>query len=914
MNQSLESSGVTSLLNELKLVAGADLDAIIRLAVAVQLRRVEGEPPEAVEITRTVALIAIGETNSAMRAEFGAAGLEWSQLESAARVTELPSPAETAKGAVPHKHLERALRQFAESRPDRSVIGAVELALAILYSIDTDPTSGHLPARLKDCGLNLAEAKSRIEKLPPSARIEFDLHEFLQHNLAVTTVASDAEDDVISELQEKETISWGIGPALDEGDFVLMYIPGQLTPRFSMSGPGFLRLYRVAGPTRPTDSKEIWSHDVDLKRHLPLDPPITVDELREDEVLGNWHLLKTKFRNAGREEKPVGKGEQSALGNMIVSRIGSPPIAPEVLRSAASIGDEPATRDLLGRQDLVESLAAMLDHPRQGTPFTIGLLGDWGSGKTTVMKLLERELVGLPENHGADRPVMRRHKFVCAWFNAWQYEKTGDLAAGLAQETVKALVGEHGPLDRFWLRIRFAWRKYRWQFVGTLASLLVRTIVVIAAAILALAPKAVGLGTVFDNVVGRLLSGTFALGFGAFTVRLFMHARELWNHPTADRMTAYLKLPDYAKHLGMIPVLHEHIKTLCELRGIRPVDAAKTSNSGAQGSTANVTPRRLVVFVDDLDRCAPQAIVDTFDAIRLVMVIPEVVLIVGIDARIAFRAVGTHYRALADDHASPQDIARDFLGKIIQLPIRLGRPNNLKEFVQRLFASSGEYERSSTANEPQTTGMTATPSIPAPGNSTDEDPSSPTPGTGKQTRSSEQAGTAPSEASPGDHAARIAVRNELDRDMEHSEAESEQFETLAELFDICNPRKLLRLRNSYRLLKLLDLQWVYRVPEHERFAPPLLMASLFWQEFLHACSPTVREECEKAVDGANKAARKVSDARADEIVGRFRTTLQDNPDWRDSFKNAVDFVRRLVLPRGDTWVSAVSHPEPTKTS
>lgn len=59
--------------------------------------------------------------------------------------------------------------------------------------------------------------------------------------------------------------------------------------------------------------------------------------------------------------------------------------------------------------------------------------------------------------------------------------------------------------------------------------------------------------------------------------------------------------------------------------------------------------------MDDLDRCESRAIVETFDAVRLVMVIPEVVLIIGIDARIAFRAGGSPpYRALTDDATSPE--------------------------------------------------------------------------------------------------------------------------------------------------------------------------------------------------------------------------------------------------------------------
>lgn len=134
--------------------------------------------------------------------------------------------------------------------------------------------------------------------------------------------------------------------------------------------------------------------------------------------------------------------------------------------------------------------------------------------------------------------------------------------------------------------------------------------------------------------------------------------------------------------------------------------------------------------------------------------------------------------------------------------------------------------------------------------------------------------------------------------MEHSPEESEQFQALAEAFDIYNPRKLLRLRNSYRLLKLFDLQRAIRSAEHERFDPALLMACLFWQEFLFACRPTVRQACEEAVHTPAKS-KKVPDAAAARVVERFVTRLGENPEWRDRLENAGSFVGRVVLPRGD---------------
>ncbi|VAX04664.1 hypothetical protein MNBD_GAMMA20-49 [hydrothermal vent metagenome] len=48
--------------------------------------------------------------------------------------------------------------------------------------------------------------------------------------------------------------------------------------------------------------------------------------------------------------------------------------------------DIPAVKDQLGRKPLVDTLADMLSSPDQSLPMTIALLGDWGSGKSSVIR------------------------------------------------------------------------------------------------------------------------------------------------------------------------------------------------------------------------------------------------------------------------------------------------------------------------------------------------------------------------------------------------------------------------------------------------------------------------------------------------------------------------------------------------
>lgn len=85
--------------------------------------------------------------------------------------------------------------------------------------------------------------------------------------------------------------------------------------------------------------------------------------------------------------------------------------------------------------------------------------------------------------------------------------------------------------------------------------------------------------------------------------------------------------------------------------------------------------QRLVFVVDDLDRCSPEGIVKTLEAVRLLMDLDNVVAILAIDSRIAMASLALHYNSLSEHHsADPLGIARDYLGKIVHGSLVLQPP------------------------------------------------------------------------------------------------------------------------------------------------------------------------------------------------------------------------------------------------
>jgi predicted KAP-like P-loop ATPase len=92
--------------------------------------------------------------------------------------------------------------------------------------------------------------------------------------------------------------------------------------------------------------------------------------------------------------------------------------------------------DLLGYDHLVDALELVLTDPKM-LPVTVGVAGDWGSGKTSLMRMAEDRL-------GASE------KIITVSFSPWRFEGYDDMKAALMAAVIQAIskrVKEEEPLQ-----------------------------------------------------------------------------------------------------------------------------------------------------------------------------------------------------------------------------------------------------------------------------------------------------------------------------------------------------------------------------------------------------------------------------------------------------------------------------------
>ncbi|GLJ36570.1 hypothetical protein SUGI_0735040 [Cryptomeria japonica] len=91
---------------------------------------------------------------------------------------------------------------------------------------------------------------------------------------------------------------------------------------------------------------------------------------------------------------------------------------------------------------------------------------------------------------------------------------------------------------------------------------------------------------------------------------------------------------------------------------------------------------RIIVFIDDLDRCQEAIVLQVLSAINLVFAVCEISVILGMDKELIQRAIMKRY---GDKSLKNSKFADKYLQKIIQLPLDLPDPSQVqsKDFLDR---------------------------------------------------------------------------------------------------------------------------------------------------------------------------------------------------------------------------------------
>ncbi|WP_410598365.1 P-loop NTPase fold protein [Amycolatopsis sp. lyj-90] len=132
---------------------------------------------------------------------------------------------------------------------------------------------------------------------------------------------------------------------------------------------------------------------------------------------------------------------------------------------------------------------------------------------------------------------------------------------------------------------------------------------------------------------------------------------------------------DYRGRLGVMTRIREDFHRMATL-----LTQSADDEEADRDEAGDTLPRidRIIIYIDDLDRCPPQRVVEMLEAIHLLLAVDLFVVVVAVDPRWLLRAITSHYRDLldepgadSDDEALRQSSPAQYLEKIFQVVLTL---------------------------------------------------------------------------------------------------------------------------------------------------------------------------------------------------------------------------------------------------
>ncbi|MDX9796758.1 MAG: P-loop NTPase fold protein [Arcobacteraceae bacterium] len=307
--------------------------------------------------------------------------------------------------------------------------------------------------------------------------------------------------------------------------------------------------------------------------------------------------------------------------------------------------DNETTEDFLNYEMHANLIKEYVTNPHL-LPLTIGVFGDWGSGKSSIMRMLEQKLES-------------DEKILTIYFNSWLFEGYEDAKVSLLENIILEL--SKGKTLSEEAKSKVLQLLSRIDFLKLTSD---------------------GVKKYGKNVIDIIATGGIGTAIEAGFSMLNKDKVETLKNIDISTLDKYIKDEQENTSKTTIKSFKDDFAKLIELTAYDSV----------------------VIFIDDLDRCLPERVIDTLEAIKLFLSVDNTAFVIGADERILKHSISMHLKLHTFNNDSEylqntQQIVTDYIEKLIQIPYRIPKlsASEIETYNNLLFSlnllNSEEFQK-----------------------------------------------------------------------------------------------------------------------------------------------------------------------------------------------------------------------------
>ena len=301
--------------------------------------------------------------------------------------------------------------------------------------------------------------------------------------------------------------------------------------------------------------------------------------------------------------------------------------------------DNETRDDLLGYQVHADLLRDIVLDPTM-LPISIGVFGDWGSGKSSLMLLMQNSINSWKiktdeENKKKSDAQKKNTKVLQIMFNSWQFEDYEDTKLTLIETILGGVIKDIEDHRDVFENAEACLKKIKYLKLGVV---------------------------VLKNIARKIVPKD---------IQELLPNKEEWNEIRKEDQDLLIEEAKEANSSNFIMRFRE--------------DFARIISDGDY--------RSVIVYIDDLDRCAPERIIQCLEAVKLFVNVDRTAFVIGADQRIIEHAIQERYKTPLQQTTISSPYS-DYLEKLIQLPYKLPKLSYSEQetYVTLLLCSKMENE------------------------------------------------------------------------------------------------------------------------------------------------------------------------------------------------------------------------------